>query len=57
LTIFLVTDDEVLAAEARKAIATRRENEKKLEAEQKKAEEAKAEAEKVDEKEDEKEDL
>jgi len=54
---FLVTDDEALAAEARKAIATRRENEKKLEAEQKKAEEAKAEAEKADEKDDEKEDL
>jgi len=59
LTIFLVTDDEALADEARKTIAARRESEKKLEAEQKKAEEAKAEAEKADEKADEgeKEDL
>jgi calreticulin len=53
---FLLTDDENLAAEARTVIATRREGEKKLEAEQKKVEDAKAETDKADDA-DEKEDL
>jgi len=56
---FLVTDDEDVAASARKAINARRENEKKLEAAEREADAAKAAAEKPaeDDAEAEKEDL
>jgi len=54
---FLVTDDEDLAASARKNINARRENEKKLETAEREAEAAKAAAEKPADEEGEKEDL
>jgi len=54
---FLVTDDEDVAATARKAINARRENEKKLETVEREADAAKAAAEKPADEEPEKEDL